>query len=48
VDPAVAIVVAILMVRVGYQILRRTIPVLVDERAIPAPTILQTAQAVEA
>jgi len=47
VDPAGAIVVAILMVRVGYQILRRTIPVLVDERAIPAPTILQTAQAVE-
>jgi len=47
VDPAVAIVVAILMVRVGYQILGRTIPVLVDERAIPAPTILQTAQAVE-
>jgi divalent metal cation (Fe/Co/Zn/Cd) transporter len=35
------------MVRVGYQILARTIPVLVDERAIPAPTILQTAQAVE-
>jgi len=47
VDPVVAIVVAILMVRVGYQILRRTIPVLVDERAIPAPAILQTAQAVE-
>jgi len=47
VDPAVAIVVAILMVRVGYQILARTIPVLVDERAIPAPTILETAQAVE-
>jgi len=47
VDPAVAIVVAILMVRVGYQILARTVPVLVDERAIPAPTILQTAQAVK-
>lgn len=47
VDPVVAIVVAILMVRVGYQILARTVPVLVDERAIPAPTILQTAQAVE-
>ena len=47
VDPVVAIVVAILMVRVGYQILARTIPVLVDERAIPAPTILQTAQAVQ-
>jgi len=47
VDPVVAIVVAILMVRVGYQILTRTVPVLVDERAIPAPTIRQTAQAVE-
>jgi cation diffusion facilitator family transporter len=47
VDPVVAIVVAILMVRVGYQILARTVPVLVDERAIPAPTILQAAQAVE-
>jgi cation diffusion facilitator family transporter len=47
VDPVVAIVVAILMVRVGYQILRRTVPVLVDERAIPAPTIRQTAQTVE-
>jgi cation diffusion facilitator family transporter len=47
VDPVVAIAVAILMVRVGYQILARTVPVLVDERAIPAPTIRQTAQAVE-
>jgi cation diffusion facilitator family transporter len=47
VDPVVAIVVAILMVRVGYQILARTVPVLVDERAIPAPTIRETAQAVE-
>src|SRR6267142_767313 len=47
VDPVVAIVVAILMVRVGYQLLARTVPVLVDERAIPAPTILQTAQGVE-
>jgi len=47
VDPVVAIVVAILMVRVGYQILTRTVPVLVDERAIPAPAIRQTAQAVE-
>jgi cation diffusion facilitator family transporter len=47
VDPVVAIAVAILLVRVGYQILARTVPVLVDERAIPAPTIRQTAQAVE-
>src|SRR5712664_4723700 len=47
VDPVVAIAVAILMVRVGYQIFARTVPVLVDARAIPAPTIRQTAQAVE-
>jgi len=47
VDPAVAIVIALLIVRVAYQILSRAVPVLVDERAIPAPTIRQTAQAVE-
>lgn len=46
VDPVVAIGVALLIVRVGYQILVRTVPVLVDERAIPAPRIRQTAQAV--
>jgi len=47
VDPAVAIVIALLIVRVAYQILSRAVPVRVDERAIPAPTIRQTAQAVE-
>jgi len=47
VDPAVAIAIALLIVRVAYQILSRAVPVLVDERAIPAPTIRQTAQAVE-
>jgi cation diffusion facilitator family transporter len=47
VDPAVAIVVALLIVRVAYQILARVVPVLVDERAIPAPSIRQAAQAVE-
>src|SRR5213594_4228400 len=47
VDPVVAIVIALLIVRVAYQILSRAVPVLVDERAIPAPTIRQTAQAVE-
>jgi cation diffusion facilitator family transporter len=47
VDPVVAIVVAILMVRVGYQIFARTVPVLVDERAIPARSILQAAQSVD-
>ncbi|PYO87088.1 MAG: cation-efflux pump [Gemmatimonadetes bacterium] len=47
VDSAVAIVIALLIVRVAYQILSRAVPVLVDERAIPAPAIRQTAQAVE-
>jgi cation diffusion facilitator family transporter len=47
VDPAVAIGVALLIVRVAYQILLRVVPVLVDERAVPAPTIRETAQAVE-
>lgn len=46
VDPVVAIGVALLIVRVAYQILSRTVPVLVDERAIPEPTIRQAAQAV--
>lgn len=47
VDPAVAIAVALLILRVAYQILRRVVPVLVDERAIPEPTIRRSAQAVE-
>lgn len=47
VDPAVAIVVALLIVRVAYKILSRVVPVLVDERAIPEPTIRRTAQAVD-
>jgi cation diffusion facilitator family transporter len=47
VDPAVALVVAVLILRVAYQILHRVVPVLVDERAIPEPTIRKTAQAVE-
>ena len=47
VDPVVAIAVAALIVRVAYQILSRTVPVLVDERAIPERAIRQTAQAVD-
>jgi cation diffusion facilitator family transporter len=47
IDPVVALVVALLMVRVAYQTLARVVPVLVDERAIPAPTIKQSAQAVQ-
>ena len=47
VDPIVAVVVGILCVRVAYQIFLRTVPTLVDERAIPARTIRQTAEAVD-
>jgi len=47
VDSVVAIVIAVLIVRVAYMILQRTVPVLVDERAIPEPTIRKSAQAVE-
>jgi cation diffusion facilitator family transporter len=47
VDPVVAIAVALLIVRVAYQIFKRTVPVLVDERAIPARAIRQAAQAVD-
>ena len=47
VDPIIAIAVAILMVRVGYQIFARTVPVLVDERAIPERVIRHTAQGVD-
>lgn len=46
IDPVVAIVVALLIVRVAYQIFSRTVPVLVDERAIPTGTIQETAEAV--
>src|SRR2546427_486290 len=47
VDPVVAIAVAALIVRVAYQILGRTVPVLVDERAIPERAIRHTAQGVD-
>ena len=46
IDSAVAIVVALAIVFVAYRILARTVPVLVDQRAIPTSAIEQTAQAV--
>ncbi len=45
-DPAVAIVVALAIVLVAYRIVARTVPVLVDERAIPPGDIRGAAQAV--
>ena len=45
-DSAVAIAVALVIVLVAYRILARTVPVLVDERAIPTRDIQDAAQAV--
>jgi cation diffusion facilitator family transporter len=46
IDSAVAIVVALVIVFVAYGILTRTVPVLVDQRALPTRDIQETAQAV--
>src|SRR2546430_1092416 len=45
-ESAVAIAVALVIVLVAYRILARTVPVLVDERAIPTRDIQDAAQAV--
>jgi cation diffusion facilitator family transporter len=45
-DPALALVVAVLVGRAGYQILRRSIPSLVDERAFDQTTIQHEAERV--
>jgi cation diffusion facilitator family transporter len=46
IDPASAIVVAVVIMLVAYRILARTVPVLVDQRAIPTRDIQATAQGV--
>src|ERR687890_1277249 len=46
-DPALALIVAVLVGRAGYQILRRAIPSLVDERAFDQTTIQREAEGVE-
>ncbi len=46
IDPAIAAVVALVIVFAAYRILVRTVPVLVDERAIPTRAIQETAQTV--
>src|SRR5439155_21242640 len=46
IDPALAIVVAFVIVWVAYRIVVRTVPVLVDQRAIPTGHIQETAQEV--
>jgi cation diffusion facilitator family transporter len=46
-DPALAIAVALVIVRIAYRILLRTVPVLVDQQAVPTRSIQQTAEAVD-
>ena len=46
-DPALALIVAVLVGRAGYQILRRAIPSLVDERAFDQNTIQREAEGVD-
>jgi cation diffusion facilitator family transporter len=45
-DPVLALIVAVLVGRAGYQILRRSIPSLVDERAFDQATIRREAEGV--
>jgi cation diffusion facilitator family transporter len=46
IDPVIAIAVAVVIMLVAYRILARTVPVLVDQRAIPTRDIQNTAQGV--
>jgi cation diffusion facilitator family transporter len=46
-DPALALIVAVLVGRAGYQILRGAIPSLVDERAFDQTTIQREAEGVD-
>jgi cation diffusion facilitator family transporter len=46
-DPVLALMVAVLVGRAGYEILRRSIPSLVDERAFDRATIQQEAEGVD-
>jgi cation diffusion facilitator family transporter len=45
-DPAIALVIALLIVRVAYQITQRSVPILVDERAAPKDAIQTAAEGV--
>lgn len=45
-DPALALVIALFVVRIAYQIFQRAVPVLVDARALPDTTIRDVAERV--
>lgn len=46
-DPLIALVIAVLIARIGYQIVRRAVPILVDEVAREPEAIQRAAEAVE-
>jgi cation diffusion facilitator family transporter len=46
VDPAIAIGVALAIVHIAYRIVVRTVPVLVDQQAVPTSSIQEAAQSV--
>jgi cation diffusion facilitator family transporter len=46
-DPAVALVIAVLVLHVAYQIIQRTVPILVDQRALPGGEIEAVALGVD-
>lgn len=45
-DPAIALVIALLIVRIAYQITQRSVPILVDQRAVPRDAIQVAAEGV--
>ena len=45
-DPAIALIIALLIVRVAYQITQRSVPILVDQRAVPKDAIQTAAEGV--
>jgi cation diffusion facilitator family transporter len=45
-DPVIALVIALLIVRVAYQITQRSVPILVDQRAVPRDAIETAAEGV--
>lgn len=47
VDPALALLIALFIVRIAYRIFRRAVPVLVDATAIPTGTIRALAEGVD-
>jgi cation diffusion facilitator family transporter len=47
VDPALALLIALFIVRIAYRIFRRAVPVLVDATAIPTGTIRSLAESVD-